>query len=60
VYPAAVGAAAQPPFELGDRDVQGAVEVASAGFGPDHGPTREAGDLDALAVVGLTRVAFVE
>ena len=43
-----------------DRHVQGAVEVGGAGLRADHRATRVARDLDALAVIGLSRIALVK
>src|SRR5437763_10783175 len=60
VYPAPVGHPPQPAVELGDGEVEGAVEVAGTGLGTNHRSAGDAGDLQTLAVVGLTRVAFVE
>src|SRR5207248_7168810 len=48
VYPAPVGHPPQPAVELGDGEVEGAVEVARTGLRPDHRPARDTGDLQAL------------
>ena len=57
---APVGGPAQPRVQLVDRLVQGAVEVSRARLGADHRTAGDTGDLDSLAVVGLTGVALVE
>jgi hypothetical protein len=58
--PPAVGGPAQSGIQPGDRYVERRVKVACACLGAYDRAARYAGDLYALAVVGLTRVAFME
>jgi len=60
VHAPPVRGAAQAVVQLGGGEVEGGVEVAGGGLGPDDGPPAHAGDLDMLAVLGLSRVALVE
>jgi hypothetical protein len=60
VYPAPVRGPPEPPVDLADCAVQRAVEVTGGSFSADDRAPRVAGDLNALAVVGLSRIAFVE
>jgi hypothetical protein len=60
VHPAPVRGTPQPAVELGYREVQGCVEVLGARLGPDDRASRDDGDLHALALVRLARVALVE
>jgi hypothetical protein len=56
---AAVVRLAQARLELEDGGVEGGVEVGGAGLGPDDRALAVAGDLDALAAVGLAGVLLV-
>ena len=60
VYPPAIGAAAQARLQPRDRHVERTVEVAGTGLCAYDRAARDTGDLQALAVVGLARVAFME
>jgi hypothetical protein len=60
VHATPVGGPAQSRVELRDRRVEGTVEVLRARLRTDHGSPGDAGNLYSLAVIGLSRIAFVK
>jgi len=60
VNPATVGGLAELAFQPLDRQIEGLVEVSRAGLRPDYRPANPAGDLDPLAVLGLSGILLVE